>query len=622
MALEIEVEETTKTEQLILSQGWTSKPSGNGENVAIEVCPFCLNTNYKFFLHIGGEKDGLYQCMVCTEKGNYYQLKEKLGISVAGVSSMRSAGAQGAPSPLPNLDAMHRRLMEDEKMGDVFDYLVTERGFSIDTIKKLKLGAELYDGRLWYVIPYLDAAGKPTFYKARTVPPEKKDFRGPSGREAALYNDACLKPGMSELVMVEGEADCISLINQGYSNVVGIPGAGVKKAEWMVRLDRIAPTTIFLCYDRDKVGQDGAREMAARIGIDKVRNLVLPEFQTKDGKPGKDVNEFFAAGHTLAEFDSLKANAPQFPVAGVQPLGEILDELIVSLDEKGAEPTYLTPWPSLTKRLGGCEPGDVIGIMAEGKVGKTTMGLNWCQWATERGIDSMLYCLEMMPVRLVRKWVSHVTKTPDTPGASQLTSEIVQTSKVIAQQMPAELLFGYGKSRKPDDVFETIRQAVRRYGIKIVCLDNLQLLIHGIKDTAQETSKVMKQTKALAMELGIVILLIIQPNRVQEGSIVAARNAIGSSAIEKDVDFMICLHRNRVGQIKASDFQGFLETDEGMEPQLLVRVDLSRYSAGGTCTLWVDGSTSTVREITDGEQSSAMTAIANKGKIPTEAAEI
>ncbi len=616
MSAPIEVESSSPAAQQLIAQlAWTTRPCSDGNNVAVETCPLCGHGGFKFFMCVVGDKAGLWDCKVCGEKGNLWQLRQRLGIRTAGAVSVREMSV-GAPAPLPNADVLHARLMTDEAYGDVLDYLFTERGFSLETIKRLKLGAERYDDKLWYVIPYLDAAGRCVYYKARAVPPEKKAFRSPSGRESMLYNDTCLKAGMDELVMVEGEADCIALLNQGYVNVVGIPGAGIKKAAWLEKLDRLAPKVIFICYDTDKVGQDSAREMAARIGLDKVRNLRLPAFEAIPGKAGKDINEYFSAGHTVEEFEALKADARPFDVEGVQSVSDVLTELITSLEEKGNEPTYSTPWPSLTKKLGGAEDGDVIGIMAEAKVAKTTMGLDWCQWSAERGTGAMLYCLEMLPVRLVRKWVSHVTQTDDTPGASGITPQTVQTAMTIASQMPADLLFGYSKSRKPDDVFETIRQAVRRYGIKLVCLDNLQLLIHGIKETAQETSKVMKQVKALAMELKILILLIIQPNRVAEGQIVAARNAIGSSAIEKDCDSMLCLHRNRVAQIRAADFHGFLEADDNFEPQLLVRVDLSRYSAGGTCTLYVDGAKSTVRELTKDDMSVATPMSA--GAIPTE----
>jgi hypothetical protein len=102
--------------------------------------------------------------------------------------------------------------------------------------------------------------------------------------------------------------------------------------------------------------------------------------------------------------------------------------------------------------------------------------------------------------------------------------------------------------------------------------------------------------------LGIVILLIVQPHRVPDGQIISARNAMGSSSIEKDVDYMICLHRNRVQIIKkADDFKGFMESEENFEPYLLVRVDLGRYAPGGMCTLYMDGATSTVREVTEAD---------------------
>ncbi len=76
---EVETEQT-KTELLMAQLSWATRPSGNGENVAVQMCPFCSNTNWKFFVHVGGEKDGLFSCKVCSEQGNFYTLREKLGI--------------------------------------------------------------------------------------------------------------------------------------------------------------------------------------------------------------------------------------------------------------------------------------------------------------------------------------------------------------------------------------------------------------------------------------------------------------------------------------------------------------------------------------------------------------
>jgi twinkle protein len=598
----------SKTELLIKQQGWTSRPVGNGDNVAVQVCPFdSSHGQWKFFIAVGGEKDGLWNCKVCSKEGNYYQLKEQLGLTTQNTVSLQDAAmARTAPEAMLDFDRLHHSLMNKPECSAILDYLVHERKFSIEIIERLKLGAARLGEDLAFVIPYYDAAGVPVFYKMRTIPPAKKRFKGASGRENPLFNEAVLKPGMDELLMVEGEADAIALMSAGYETVVGIPGAGQKKASWVDKIDRLAPKNIYLMYDNDKVGQDAAHEMAVRIGLDRVRNIVLPAFDVYCGvdehgadvyKPGKDINEWLAAGHPIESLDQLKAEARPFDVQGVQSLIDVLDDLKSDLEEHGTEPKYSTPWPSFTKRIGGFEDGDVCGLMAEGKVGKTTMALDWVDWYAENGTPSMLFCGEMKAVRLVRKWVSYKLQIDDTPGRSEFKPEHVDQAMALVPNYKSDLLFGYSRSNKPDEVFSTIRQAVRRYGVKVVCYDNLQLMSRSMEHQTQEISRLTKEFKALAMELNIFIILIIQPNRVAEGQIVAARNAMGSSAIEKDVDYMVCLHRNRVGKISASEFNGFMDTEENFEPHLLVRVDLSRFSPGGTCTLWMDGARSTVREM-------------------------
>ena len=91
------------------------------------------------------------------------------------------------------------------------------------------------------------------------------------------------------------------------------------------------------------------------------------------------------------------------------------------------------------------------------------------------------------------------------------------------------------------------------------------------------------------------------------------------AAIEKDVDAMICLHRNRIGVIKASEFQGYVEEKENFGPYVLARVDLSRYSSGGSTTLFMEGSMSYVREMKPDEASSfAGTVPAISSEVPVE----
>jgi KaiC/GvpD/RAD55 family RecA-like ATPase/5S rRNA maturation endonuclease (ribonuclease M5) len=585
----------------VARKGWQCKQSGV-DGLTVETCPFCGNGDWKFTICASGdEKDGLWRCFKCDEKGNFISLKSKLGdnndLAIASVQSM--AMSSTAPPAIPPMEPLQKNLLENEHFSDVLDYLLSDRGFTQDVIEKMGLGAEEFAGKKWVVIPYFDKHGNLVYTKSRSVPPANKEFRSSAGREVPLYNNAVIHDEMDELIFVEGEADTLACLSNGIQSVVGVPGANVKKAEWIKKVDDAKPKKIYLLYDNDKVGQAAAEEMAKRLGIEKCCNILLPKFTTADGKPGKDINEWFHAGFTLTEFEALKTGARKFDVAGVKPTTEVLLEIIDDIENRGTQRWDVgTPWAELNKKVGGFSWGDVVGIIAEGKVGKTTMALNLADYWASEGDNNLFICKEMPQKNLVRKWVCAKMGVDD----DKLTKDDVKAALEVAKTMPGDLLFGFTKTGKVEEEFELIRQAVRRYGVKMVVFDNLQFLVRSIEHSAQETSRVSKMFKDLAMELGIIIVLIIQPNRVREGEIVAARNANGSSAIEKDVDVMIALHRNRKAKIRADEFDGYMEADDNFDPQMLVRADLTRYAPGGVCTLMMDGAKSLVRSMDNSDR--------------------
>jgi KaiC/GvpD/RAD55 family RecA-like ATPase/5S rRNA maturation endonuclease (ribonuclease M5) len=606
--------ETSKAFRYVQQKGWTHRATDT--QIQVEICPVGGCDGWHFYLSFDKEKDGLWNCFKCGEKGNLYQLMSFLGDRMDNVTSIQDvANSSRTPDPLPNIEACHAALIaeaeDDSVENSTLDYLLVERGFSMATIEKYKLGLEKDYGKRWLVIPYFHK-GNLVYAKFRTVPPDAKEFRGLTGRESPLFNQECLVPNMDELLMVEGEFDAISCLNQGITSVVGLPGANMKKRAWLQRVDDMNPKAVYLLYDRDKVGQAAAKEMAKAIGLHKVRNILLPEFTYTDSngeeKQGKDINEWFRAGHTVEELEELKAQSKQFNVDGVQPAAEVIGEIQERLaGGETLKPKWYTQWPSLNSKIGGFEEGDLVGIMAEAKCGKTTMAMNVLDFLNVEFYESvMMFCQEMQPRRLVTKWMACVTDTDE----DKITLETTYQALHIAASRKADYLFAYTRSSTRKEVFDTIRQTVRRYGVKFVCFDNLQILCRNIEHSAQEANVISKEFKQLAMELGIVIFLIIQPHRVKEGEIVAARNAFGTSAIEKDVDCMICLHRNREGRVKAEDFAtiGFLDVQENFSPDLLVRADLTRYAPGGVTTLRMIGERSKVVEYTPAE-------IVDKGRL-------
>lgn len=622
--------EESQSTKYFKEKGWVYQTSGDQ---LVTDCPICGKPGH-FYMGVGdkfvdGKNVGpCWDCKVCGRTGNLKSLRKELGDPIHGLVSMQDAQTPHEPRrPMPDIDEHHNALLAHQ---EALDYLVCERGYTMDVIERMKLG--LWWGRAkdipqecwWITYPYVNG-GKYVYCKMRTLPPTEKAFHGATGRENPLYNQDVIHPDTGELFMVEGEADCLSMLSQGYASTLGVPGANMKKAVWVDKLDvwwasREGKTRrIYVLYDNDKVGQEAAAEITKRIGIDRVLLIRLPEFTKAGGTPGKDINEYFLAGHSREDFEALRTAAKPLQIKGVMDIMSALDVLDGILEKRGnLNPTFDTPWPPLNKLVGG-EAGDVIGIMAEGKVGKTTFAMNWVDYFVGvKNIDSMILCFEMTQERLARKWASYVTKTPDSPTGSQFTRETIQLARTIITNRTADLVLGYCSAQKTEEVFDLIRQAVRRYGIKVLVLDNLHLMIRSIQHQTQEISVLTKRIKDLAIELGILVLLVIQPKRVEKDEIVAARHASGSAAIEKDVDAMICLHRNRDGIIKASEFQGAIEQDQNFLPYMLVRVDLSRYSPGGVITLYMDGATSTVRVMNPDEATQQTTVPSVGPEVPIE----
>jgi hypothetical protein len=649
----------SKAMALIISQGWNWEGPTGGQ-VQVEKCPFCRKADFKFYIAVcdpeESTRDGLFFCHhgSCQQTGNIRNLREVAGVSVPGVESRKDwAGSKGEQEALPDADMCHATLLGD---AEAMDYLLNVRGFSKEVIEKQKLG--LVAQRFFreagtvkaLVIPYL-VNGNVVFAKYRTLPPSPKDFTASTGWDAPLYNGEILNNDIHDVVFVEGETNTISLLNYGVTNVVGVPGANVKKAAWIETLDKMIEKglKVYILYDDDKVGRKAAQEIASRIGFDKCWRMVLPHFEVsvpmdecklcneegfsiKEGtdkqvlcthkRAGKDNNEWFQkGGGTKEAFEEMKKQAVLFDVTGVTSTVDALQQLEDELNGKvDLAPTYVTQYPELNK-LVGFEDGDVIDIVAPEKVGKTTLGLNILDHMVKAyGEDGLLVCLEMTQARLARKWVALTTGFEDIitePGTPESRAKLVELktavvkSRVIMRERSADLYFAYPQLvKEPEDVFKLIRDCIRRYGVKWVMFDNVQRLCDDtLKNQGHRTvhmSQISKGFAKLAKDYRIKLIRILQPKRIEKGQIITTNDVDGSSQVAKDCDCMITMWRSVLGEMKKSEYEeesvGFAETVKSFDPKTKLTVGLSRYSSGGSCYVFCDGARSQFRSYRDEEK--------------------
>ncbi len=575
-------------------------------------------------------RDGLHSCMRCGKGGNLSSLKTRLGITIKGVEGRKDWGAASKEADaLPDVEACHQALMEDD---EALAYLTEGRGFSLEIIQKQKLGLKAdhffrETGKVRALIyPYL-VSGNCVWAHYRSLPTMPlcenkvpKCFSSPSGWDSTLYNGGILLPGLQDLVMVEGEANTIAALDHGFSNIVGVPGANFKKAQWIDTLDRLGLDKIFICYDSDKVGQRAAQVLASRIGIERCYKITLPAFTvtTDQGvvRQGKDLNEWFSQGGGTAEaFEQLKQDATLFDVEGVTGSGDALQELYDEILGKGIQPKYTTPWAGLNKFVG-FDDGDVIDVLAPGKIGKTTFVLNILEhMVNEYGEDGIFICLEMTRAKLARKWIAHVAQIDDNNvGLDDEDAEALKQKfltaipevQAMAANRPGELYFCSPTYKTMDDLYALIRQVIRRYGVSWIAFDNIQLAADTTSNgkgsnRTEHMSQISKRLAQINKEFGTKMVRILQPKKVQPGKMTSSGDVDGSSQIEKDCDCMLVLDRIVQGEMSKDDFeqQGFVEEAQSFGPEMFVNVALTRYSQGGRTTLYYDGAKSTVKSFAD-----------------------
>jgi replicative DNA helicase/5S rRNA maturation endonuclease (ribonuclease M5) len=614
--------------QFIISRGWNWK-TATPPNIELENCPYCSKGWGHFYMEVHGidsehsNRDGLYQCFKCGKTGRLVNLKEFLGVSIPGVESKKDwAGDHIKREKLPDIDESHSALLSDTA---AMDYLVNVRGFSTDIIKKCKLGIvpERYFREAGnvkaLVYPYL-VNNNMVFVHYRTLPDPKnlgkipKAFSSPMGWDAPLYNGEILREGLKEVIFVEGEANCIASLDKGIENICGVPGANFKKAEWITTLDDLNIEKVYICYDKDNAGQKAAQEIAKRIGIEKCWKIDLPDFEVTtefgEKRKGKDLNEWFTVGGgTTDKFKELMTKAALFDVEGVSDSKTALQELWDEIEGKHSiEGKYKTQFSDLNK-LVTFDTGDVIDIIAEEKMGKSTFTLNLLDHMVETyGEDGIFICAEMTRVKLARKWVCYKAQIadniPNNPEESnallqEFLTKIPQVQEMAASS-PGELYFCSPHYKTEEDIYQLIRDVIRRYGVKWIVIDNLQRIIdttpsNNRQNRTERMSAFSKVLSQFAKDYGVQIIRILQPHRVLQGQIATSSNNDGSSQVAKDCDCNLALHRQRLNDNKAENVEKESGTTvkESFSDNTALTVGLSRYSSGGRTWLLFDGARST-----------------------------
>ena len=473
--------------------------------------------------------------------------------------------------------ACHLRLLNDP---NALSYITKTRGISIETARHFKIGVKENE-RTWLSIPHF-AGGRLIDVKYRSLPPAHKIYRRCSENcQPILFNfDAVTAQSADQaIILCHGEIDAITLYDQGLRNVIGATkSAGGFDPEWVDALKDLPK--IFICYRNDDKNQVAAREVARRLGYDRCFNVKLPE--------GVDTNDYFRSGGSHGEFSRMVNEARPFDVAGIASFNDCLDEMESNLG-KTEKVGLKTGFANVDKLLKvGLKPGYLTILGAPPKIGKTTFALQIATYNALHQVPSLIFCLEMSPTDITGKIVQcHTRSTMET--VLNVGGTAIAKTRADFRNVP--LYIGCCPNRPTvDGIIETLKLAIRRYGLKLLIFDHLHFLCRSIEHQVCEVGLAVQTFKFLAVELEIPVILIAQPRKIQGDRIMTRDDLKDSSAIAADCDHMILLHRKSMGAKSGGDVSEDMQlSTASFSPITLCKVEVSRFGPGGEAVLCYHG---------------------------------
>ena len=576
----------SRAEEFVRSMHWDYRRTEghNGPQLLVKVCPFCLDDKGTHF-YIGDAYNGPFICHHCQRSGSLDDLMEAMG----HIQPVRNPYEEQQVTMTPEEAAVfytraHQELLVNPTFHPLLEWLTKTRHISLDVIREMKVGARTNYGKKWICFPYW-IGDVVHCSKERTI---EKDFvylYFVPNKGGPLYNQDILQALPSYVIITEGEMDTLALMSMGFNRVVSVSnGSNYINSAWLPVLQKVKK--IYLAYDGDAKGREGARNFAKQLGLE--RTYVVP-FTADE----KDANNYLCGvldrmgeGATydaarIGFVERFLKTARLLEIEGVISLDSVFREMVSKTDLLDRSEID-TPWPTINRLIDreGFSGGDLIVLSSDPGIGKTTWALDVFHHVGKKGIPVMFYELEYGPQRLVQRLISL-----DQQVAKVTVENIISAHETLGK-LP--MYFGlHAGGLNLERALETIRAAHNRYTLGFVVFDHIHFLVRSIRYDTQELSLAVKSFKELAKELDVPILLIahlskIQPDNSGRRREPDASNLRGTQMLWADADLVFLLHRDRTIEADARNaLEGTFMRLKRKNPGLVSMDDLLDYVKGG-----------------------------------------
>lgn len=204
---------------------------------------------------------------------------------------------------------------------------------------------------------------------------------------------------------------------------------------------------------------------------------------------------------------------------------------------------------SLDKITDGVNPGELWVIAGRPGMGKSALFCNMALKQALSNVPVLYVSLEMRNINVAQRMLSIYTGISHEKirFGTLNQAELDRVSEAIRLIKAAPLYVDSNFQADDKYFFSLIKRMHKRYGIKVVILDYLQLLSQREVEATQELGRITRLSKLIANDLGIGVVIGSQLNRLVETR--SDRHPVlsdlrQSGYIEEDADVVLGLYRD------------------------------------------------------------------------------
>ena len=505
-----------------------------GDELFFTWCPYCHGDGHDKDTFSVNLTTGLFKCFRsgCDRHGHFVQLARDFGYPL-----------DMGDGPRKYRELPQRPLKVKEQ---AVRYL-EGRGISRGVTERYHISARK-DNENVLVFPFYDENHTLRFVKYR-----KTDF----DKERDKNKEWCEKDTMpilfgmdqcqdfSQLVITEGQIDSLSLAEAGIPNAVSVPN-GARGFTWIENcwdwVSKFPEVVVFGDCERGKITL--VDELSRRL------RCKLRVVRQEDYLGEKDANAILQRYGPEAIRQAVH-NAQVLPVNHVVRLADV-----ESVDLNDLE-RIRTGFSNLDRVVNGFFMGQLVLLTGKRGEGKSTLMGQLMAEALNQGYKVLAYSGEL-PGYQFKRWLDFQLAGPQNVLT---TYNVYSDPRYSLEEDTVQRLnrwyydnaFLYDNNSLNGDEYEslleTIEKTIQRYGVKLVCVDNLMTAIDVASADSQyiQQSQFVRSLKQIAVRYNVVVLLVAHPKKT-DGKVTDNDAVSGSSDITNRADIVLSYVKNAEGE--------------------------------------------------------------------------